>query len=115
MPLTRSGHVLLTGATGFVGQAILERLLVSRPETRVTVLIRPRGRVTGAERLAGLARKPIFRTLRDRVGYDGVVAALAERVRTVDGDLVDGVPELPDDLDTVIHCASTVSFAPAVD
>src|SRR4051812_2566991 len=48
------GHVLLTGATGFLGQAMLERLLVDHPATRVTVLIRRRGDVTAAERLAGL-------------------------------------------------------------
>ncbi|MGH3911519.1 MAG: SDR family oxidoreductase, partial [Pseudonocardiaceae bacterium] len=33
-------HVLLTGATGFLGQAMLERLLSSYPQTRVSVLIR---------------------------------------------------------------------------
>src|SRR5262245_29118932 len=34
------GHVLLTGATGFLGQALLERLLSSYPQTRMTLLIR---------------------------------------------------------------------------
>ena len=33
-------HVFLTGATGFVGQAVLERLLVSFPTTRVSILVR---------------------------------------------------------------------------
>jgi len=58
------GHVLVTGATGFLGQAVLERLLAEHPDTRVTVLIRPRGTQSAQDRLAGLARKPVFRTQR---------------------------------------------------
>ncbi|MBW0008621.1 MAG: SDR family oxidoreductase, partial [Pseudonocardiales bacterium] len=44
-------HVLLTGATGFLGQATLERLLASYPDTHVSVLIRPRGERGAADRL----------------------------------------------------------------
>ena len=40
-------HILLTGATGFVGQAILERLLSSFPHTTVSTLVRPKGSVSG--------------------------------------------------------------------
>ncbi|WP_326718428.1 HAD-IB family hydrolase [Streptomyces sp. NBC_00243] len=108
-------HILLTGATGFLGQAILERLIVDYPATRITVLIRNRGTVSASSRLTGLARKPIFRALRERIGYDGVLASLTARVEALEGDLSDDVPALPDDLTAVIHCASTVSFDPPID
>ena len=48
-PLDRS-HVLLTGATGFLGQAVLEKLLSSYPTTRLTLLVRPKGSMSGASR-----------------------------------------------------------------
>ncbi|NJP43942.1 HAD-IB family hydrolase [Actinacidiphila epipremni] len=109
-------HVLLTGATGFLGQAMLERLIVDHPDARITVLVRRRGDASAADRLAGLARKPVFRTLRERIGAAGVRAALAERVDALEGDLGSGgVPALPGTLTAVLHCASTVSFDPPVD
>ncbi|WUH90970.1 HAD-IB family hydrolase [Streptomyces sp. NBC_00433] len=114
-PAGPGGHVLLTGATGFLGQAMLERLVVAHPGVRVTVLARRRGDASAADRLAGLARKPVFRTLRERIGYAGVQAALAERVDSLEGDLGSGMPPLPGTVTTVLHCASTVSFDPPVD
>ncbi|MCC6856093.1 MAG: SDR family oxidoreductase, partial [Microbacteriaceae bacterium] len=39
-------HVFLTGATGFVGQAVLERLLSSHPDTRISILVRGKGSQT---------------------------------------------------------------------
>src|SRR5918995_4099910 len=109
-------HVLLTGATGFLGQATLEKLLSSYPTTRVTLLIRPRGSQPGASRLPGLIRKPVFERWRERVGPAEVERAVAERVSVLDGEL-DAATNVtfPSDLDVVIHGASTVSFDPPID
>jgi len=107
--------VLLTGATGFLGQALLERLLSDYPSTRVSLLIRPRGGTSAAERASGLLRKPVFNSWRERVGEAAAEQVFADRVRTIDGDVTGGVPDLPSDVDTVVHCASTVSFDPPVD
>ena len=108
-PLAGS-HVLLTGATGFLGQATLEKLLSSYPETRVCLLIRPRGNTSGAVRLPGLLRKQVFQRWRDRVGDTEVERAVAQRVSVIEGDLDDALA-LPTDLDVVIHGASTVARA----
>ncbi|MEE6281178.1 HAD-IB family hydrolase [Georgenia sunbinii] len=107
-------HVLITGATGFVGQAVLEQLLAEYPTTRVSLLIRPRKELTAERRAQKLLRKPVFKNWRRHVGEDVAAARFAERVNVISGDLED-VPELPTDLDVVIHSASTVSFDPPVD
>lgn len=108
-------HVLLTGATGFLGQATLEKLLSDYPDTRVSVLIRRKGSTPAVARLDSMLRKPVFNTWRERVGEDEAARIAAERVDVVEGDLGGNPPSLPDDLDVVIHCASTVSFDPPID
>ncbi len=106
-------HVLLTGATGFLGQATLERLLSSYPNTRVSVLIRPRAGRCAADRLTALLRKNVFRPLGERLGEGGLAGVVRDRVTVIEGDL--GSVTLPTDLDVVIHGASAVSFDAPVD
>jgi nucleoside-diphosphate-sugar epimerase len=104
-------HVLVTGVTGFVGKALLHRLLTDVPGTTVTVLVRPRGSTGAADRVRSMLSKPIFAAVAERSG--GVDGLLATRVRVIEGDMAD-VPELPKDLDAVVHCAGDVSFDPPV-
>ena len=105
-------HVLLTGVTGFVGEALLHLLLTEVPDVRLSVLVRPKGSTSGATRTAKLLAKPIFIDVVERSG--GVEALMAARVGVVEGDL-SAPPALPDDLDAVVHCAGDVSFDPPVD
>jgi HAD superfamily hydrolase (TIGR01490 family) len=108
-----SSHLLLTGATGFLGQATLEKLLSSYPDVRVSVLIRPRPGQPAQRRFDALLRKPVFRELRERIGEEELRRIAAERVNVIEGDL--GQVTLPGDLDVVVHGASTVSFDPPID
>lgn len=105
-------HVLLTGVTGFIGEALLQLILTEVPGVRVSVLVRPKGSTTGAKRTASLLGKPIFADVVEAAG--GVEQLMAARIGVVEGDLAD-VPELPRDLDAVVHCAGDVSFDPPVD
>ena len=114
VPSLGSSHIFLTGGTGFVGQAILERLLSSHPDTTISLLIRSKGSTSADDRLRTLLRKPVFRLWRERVGDDEVERAVRGRLRVVEGDL-GSVPALPSDLDVVIHSASSVSFDPPID
>lgn len=107
-------HVFLTGATGFVGQAVLERLLSAHPQTTISILVRTKAGEDATARVAELLAKPVFQSWRDRVGDSAVEKAATERVRIVEGAM-GSIPELPKDLDVVIHSASVVSFDPPID
>jgi len=109
-----SAKVFLTGGTGFVGQAIVERLLSSHPDTTIALLIRAKRGVTPEARLRTLLKKPVFSAWRERVGEAEVERAVTERLSVIEGDL-GSVPAMPGDLDVVIHSASTVSFDPPID
>jgi HAD superfamily hydrolase (TIGR01490 family) len=106
--------MLITGATGFVGEALLERVLYDLPETRLVLLVRPRGGVTAEERVANLMRGAAFGRLRARDGDETVDALIGDRIEVVAGDL-DEIPPLPADIDLVVHCAGEVSFDPPID
>ncbi|WP_052466366.1 SDR family oxidoreductase [Mobilicoccus massiliensis] len=103
----RPRSVLLTGVTGFVGQAVLERFV--REDVDVHVVVRARKDVSGEERLDEVLTRNAFDRWRSEVGPDGVAAARA-RLHVIEADLAEGLPPLPADLDLVVHSASTVSF-----
>jgi HAD superfamily hydrolase (TIGR01490 family) len=106
--------VLLTGVTGFVGEALLERILHDLPDTSVVVVVRPRGGATAEQRVQHLLTKPAFQRLRTRDGDAAVDGLIGTRITVLEGDLPH-VPELPGDLDLVVHCAGEVSFDPPID
>ena len=92
--------LLLTGASGFVGKALLAQIVRELPDTRVTVLLRG----DAHDRLANqvLTSAPFE-------GLDG------SAVQAISGDLGDDGLELPEAYDIVIHCAACVSFEQAMD
>src|SRR6266487_5678019 len=108
-------RVLITGVTGFLGQVLLERLLLDFPEVRIAVLVRSQTGSTSRERVDYLMRKPAFTALREGRGQEGLLDLLHERVDVIDGDFSRSVPELPGDLDVVFHSAATVAFDPPID
>ncbi|MBO0890971.1 MAG: HAD-IB family phosphatase [Acidothermales bacterium] len=106
-------RILLTGVTGFVGEALCQRILEELPETRLVVLVRPKGTNTGRKRLEQLVGKPAFASLREALGGD-LTAVADERIEVLEGDLAN-IPDLPGDLDAVVHCAGDVSFDPTIE
>jgi HAD superfamily hydrolase (TIGR01490 family) len=108
-------RILLTGVTGFLAQVVFERLLADFPDTSVVLLVRSQTGATSRERVEYMLRKPAFDTLRDRIGDDGLMQLLDERVEVIDGDFGRAVPEIPDGIDIACHSAATVAFDPPID
>ncbi len=102
-------RVLITGVTGFVGEALLHRLLHDVPGITPVVLVRPKAGQPGRDRISALLAKPIFSESAEAAGG---VDALLERLEILEGDLT-ALPELPD-VDLVVHCAGDVSFDPPI-
>jgi alcohol-forming fatty acyl-CoA reductase len=107
-------RILLTGATGFVGEALLERLLHDLPGVSVTALVRGRPGLSAEDRVALQLQSPAYARLREQLGEDGINGLIGSRITVLEGELTH-IPPLPDDLDIVIHCAGEVSFDPAID
>ena len=62
-------RILVTGATGFLGTAVVERLLRSVPDCEVAVLVRPGQQTTAAQRAQrDLVRNDCFDRLRTELG-----------------------------------------------
>ncbi|HKN44967.1 MAG TPA: SDR family oxidoreductase, partial [Propionibacteriaceae bacterium] len=104
--------IVMTGVTGFIGEQLLWKILTELPETRPSALVRRKGSASGRDRMIALVKKPIFNDVRDAAG--GAAELLDSRIDVIEGDLPN-VPQLPTDLDVVVHCAGDVSFDPPID
>jgi alcohol-forming fatty acyl-CoA reductase len=108
-------RILLTGVTGFLGQALFERLLSEVPDARLVLVVRSRAGSEPRARAEGLLAQPVFNSLRERIGAEALRAMFDQRVEVLQGDVTQGLPTLPNDLDIVVHGAATVSFDPPID
>lgn len=115
-------RVLITGSTGFLATALVERMLRCCPDVHLGLLVRP-GRRGATHRVQReVLRHDCFDRLRKELGKDAFSSMCAERITAVGGDVsVDGLG-LDDagraylaSCDTVIHSAATVSFDSALD
>ena len=104
--------VVLTGVTGFIGEQLLWKILTELPDTTPAVLVRRKGSASARDRMISLVKHPIFAEVRDAAG--GAAELVDTRIEVIEGDLP-GVPDLPADLDVVVHCAGDVSFDPPID
>lgn len=100
-------HVLLTGATGYLGSHVLQQLLMRSDATIYALVRRPSDGSTAMERLNGVMK-----------GYFGndIESMLAARVEIIEGDLERPGLGLSDAqtayvqtrIDRIIHCAADV-------
>ena len=112
----------ITGATGFLGTALIERLLRAVPDSQVVLLIRPGRRATPLQRATReVIKNDCFDRLRLELG-DRFDAEMAARVTAVGGDVgTDGLGldhagwQLLSECDIVIHCAAAVNFDSPLD
>ena len=112
----------ITGSTGFLGTALVERLLRSIPDSEVVLLIRPGRRATPMQRATKeIVKNDCFDRLRQEYG-ERFDADVVSRVSAIAGDVGtdglgldgDGLKKLSD-CDIVIHSAASVSFDSPLD
>ncbi|MGI8492070.1 MAG: HAD-IB family phosphatase [Acidimicrobiales bacterium] len=114
-------RIAVTGATGFLGTAVVERLLRAVPDCEVALLVRP-GRRGAADRVRReILRNNCFDRLRRELG-EGFDADMERRITVMAGDVgVDGLGlddagrEALAGCHAVIHSAATVSFDSMLD
>ena len=121
--------IFLTGATGFLGQPLIEKILFAAPKVgRIYALIRPTKRLSGKvisarQRLEReLYTSTAFDRLRGIYG-DELSLFLREKLLAVAGDLsrenlgiaTEERTRLKEEVDLVINCAAVVSFDAPLD
>ena len=104
--------IAMTGVTGFIGEQMLWKFLTECPDTTTAVLVRRKGSLSATQRVASLLKKKIFKDIVAEAG--SVEELMAARIDVIEGDLPDA-PELPRDIDVLVHCAGDVSFDPPID
>ena len=118
-------RILITGATGFLGTALVERLLRCAPGCNLVLVVRPGRRGASWRVKRDVLRNDAFRRLRHRhaqPGQETFEEMTARRVCAVAGDVsVDGLGldsrgrDLIASCQIAIHAAATVSFESALD
>lgn len=115
-------RIAITGATGFLGTAIVERLLRSVPDCKIVCIVRRGRNATPMKRVAReIISNDCFDRLRSEWG-DQFETIVASRVTAIAGDVssdalgldAEGLKILKT-CDTVIHSAATVSFESPLD
>lgn len=109
--------VLVTGASGFLGKVLVEKLLYSiRNVKNIYLLIRPQNGLSPKQRLEKIVEGPLF----DRLRRENSCAF--SKLIPIGGDLMEeglglnqlDIHRLCDDVGIVFHCAATVKFDEAL-
>ncbi len=116
-------RIFVTGATGFLGTNVVERLMRSVPDCDLVLLVRPGRRSSVAARVKReILRNDVFDRMRAELGDERFAEEAARRITAVAGDVGrDGLGldehgrELLAGCHTVIHSAASVSFDSPLD
>ena len=110
-------RLAITGTTGFLGTALVERLLRCVPEVELVLPVRPGRRGVEQRIQREIIRNNVFDRLRDQLGNDEFDRLCQEQIVGVAGDVgIDGLGlddagrELIAGCDIVIHSAAAVAF-----
>ncbi|XP_043084144.1 fatty acyl-CoA reductase 1-like [Puntigrus tetrazona] len=106
-------NVLITGATGFMGKVLVEKLLRSCPDVNALyILVRPKAGQSMSERVQDMMKCKLF----DRVREDN--PDFHQKIIPISSELMQpGLAISPEDVQTltsciniVFHCAATIRF-----
>ncbi|KAM6133885.1 fatty acyl-CoA reductase 1 isoform 2-T2 [Phoenicopterus ruber ruber] len=106
-------NVLLTGATGFMGKVLLEKLLRSCPKVKaVYVLVRHKAGQTPEARIEEITSCKLFDRLRDeQPDFRAKIIVITCELTQPELDLSEAIKEeLIECINIIFHCAATVRF-----
>uniref|UniRef100_A0A665T9A8 Fatty acyl-CoA reductase n=1 Tax=Echeneis naucrates TaxID=173247 RepID=A0A665T9A8_ECHNA len=105
--------VLITGATGFMGKVLLEKLLRSCPEVKVVyVMVRSKAGQSPQERITDIINCKLFERLQnEQPDSTGKIIAINSDLTQPELDLSkEDQTILTENVNIVFHCAATVRF-----
>ncbi|MEZ5218082.1 MAG: HAD-IB family hydrolase [Ilumatobacteraceae bacterium] len=117
-------RIAITGSTGFVGTALVERLLRCVPGCELVLLVRAGKRTSPSERVRReILKNDCFDRLREQLGGKAAFDEMcAQRITTINGDVSRDGLGLDDadratlaSCDVVIHSAAAVAFDSPLD
>jgi alcohol-forming fatty acyl-CoA reductase len=121
----RGKTVLVTGGTGFLGTALVEKMLRSLPALgRLYLLVRPSRERGAKERFEkDVLGSGAFSRLREELGATAFTERVAGKVRVLEGDVhadslglsTEELHELSREVDAVVHSAASVVFDAPLD
>ncbi|XP_060533805.1 uncharacterized protein LOC132706473 [Cylas formicarius] len=104
--------LFLTGATGFIGKLVLEKVLRSLPIKKVYILVRSKKNVPPVKRVEELLNSPVFDVLKksysDRL--QKVYHLVGDCSHPGLGLSLEDKKTFIDEVDVIIHCAATTRF-----
>ncbi|KAJ7329283.1 hypothetical protein JRQ81_015457, partial [Phrynocephalus forsythii] len=105
--------ILITGATGFMGKVLIEKLLRSSPDVKaIYILVRPKAGQSMQNRVENMVKCKLF----DRVREEW--PNFHEKIKPINAELTqpnlaiapEDTAELLQEVNIVFHCAATVRF-----
>lgn len=115
-------RLAITGSTGFLGTALVERLLRGVPDCELVLLVRPGRRGPDKRVERDILKNDAFDRLRETHGKEGFAEMAKRRIQPIAADIsVDGLGlddagrALLATCDIVIHSAAAVSFDEPLD
>ncbi|XP_010995910.1 fatty acyl-CoA reductase 2 [Camelus dromedarius] len=105
--------ILITGATGFLGKVMMEKLLRTSPDLKVIyILVRPKAGQTLQQRVFQILNSKLFEKVKE------VCPKVHEKIRAISADLnqhdlaisKEDMQELLSHTNIIFHCAATVRF-----
>ncbi|CAI8288208.1 MAG: Phosphoserine phosphatase SerB1 [Acidimicrobiales bacterium AG-410-I20] len=115
-------RIAITGSTGFLGTAIVEKLLRSVPDCELVLIVRPGRRGADHRVSREILRNDAFDRLKKDLGSEAFEKMVEERITSIGGDVsVDGLGLDEQGLaelstcDLFIHSAASVSFDSPLD
>ncbi|XP_066261971.1 fatty acyl-CoA reductase wat-like [Euwallacea similis] len=108
----KGGTVFLTGATGFIGKLILEKVLRALPVRKVFILVREKENVPPSTRVQQMLKSAVFNGLQrsNPEVFNKVVILEGDCALPMLGLKEENIETIIKEVDVILHCAAAARF-----